>query len=104
MKKGVLVLAAAAAGSLLAAVALGADESGGDGSAGTRAFHGKAALPAANEISSNWSGYVSTGLGSTASTANATTQFTNATATWKQPAATCTATGVGSASAVWVGL
>jgi hypothetical protein len=103
MKKRMLVLAAAA-GSVLAAVAVGAEESQPTGSGAARSFHATAALRAGNEISANWSGYVATGLGSSASTASATTQFTNATATWKQPAATCTASGAGSASAGWVGL
>jgi hypothetical protein len=64
--------------------------------------YGKAAANAA-EVSSNWSGYVATGHGSTTTTASSTTQFRNVTGTWKQPAATCVP-GRTSASAVWVGL
>jgi hypothetical protein len=56
------------------------------------------------EVSWNWSGYVATGLGSTASTASSTTAFKSVTATWKQPAARCTGTTRSSASAIWVGL
>ena len=61
-------------------------------------------MNADKEVSSNWSGYVATGIGSTTNTASATTQFKRVTATWQQPAATCTGTGTASASAVWVGL
>jgi Peptidase A4 family len=101
MKRSVLALAAvaaAAAGSVVAAAALA------PGGAGTRTFHGNAILAATNDVSSNWSGYVATGLGSTATTASASTEFRNATATWRQPAAICTASGAASASAIWVGL
>ncbi|HEY7537664.1 MAG TPA: G1 family glutamic endopeptidase [Gaiellaceae bacterium] len=72
--------------------------------ASSRIVYGAAAPRAAAEVSSNWSGYVATGLGSTSTTASPSTQFRNATATWKVPKATCTATGSASASAVWVGL
>jgi hypothetical protein len=61
------------------------------------------AATGANEVSSNWSGYVATGHGTTTATASPDTTFRNATGTWKQPAATC-APGRASASAVWVGL
>jgi hypothetical protein len=43
----------------------------------------------------NWAGYVLVGQGTT---------FTSVTATWKQPAARCTARDVGTAVAFWVGL
>jgi hypothetical protein len=56
-----------------------------------------------NEVSSNWSGYVATGHGTTTTTPSPDTKFRNATGTWKQPAATCVP-GRASASAVWVGL
>jgi hypothetical protein len=72
--------------------------------ASTRTVYGQAALRAASEVSSNWSGYVATGLGSTTTTASPSTTFKNATATWKVPKAVCAATGTTSASAVWVGL
>jgi hypothetical protein len=61
------------------------------------------AATSANEVSSNWSGYVATGHGTTTTTASPDTKFRNVTGTWKQPAATC-APGRASASAVWVGL
>ncbi len=98
MRSGLLVLAGVAAGSLVAAAMLSS------GDAGTRTFHGKAAVGVTSEVSTNWSGYVATGLGSTPSTASASTAFKNATGTWRQPAAVCTATGTASASAIWVGL
>ena len=99
MKTGLLALVAAAAvGSVVAAAALAPS------GAGPRTSYGKAAVGATNEVSSNWSGYVATGLGSTASTASTSTVFKNATGTWRQPAATCAATGTASASAIWVGL
>jgi Peptidase A4 family len=93
----VLVLAAAAGAVVAAATISPRGET-------ARTIYGTAAVGLTNEVSSNWSGYVATGLGSTPSTANASTQFKNATATWRQPAATCTATGNASASAIWVGL
>ncbi len=71
---------------------------------GSRTVFGPTALRVASDVSSNWSGYVATGLGSTTTTASSSTTFKNATATWKVPKATCTATGTASASAVWVGL
>jgi predicted small secreted protein len=55
------------------------------------------------DISSNWSGYAVTGIGSTANTAVASMSFTDVTGTWKQPAATCTP-GVTTSAAIWVGL
>ena len=53
----------------------------------------------ATETSSNWAGFAAT----SASEATPAT-FTSVTGTWKQPSATCTASGPASASAVWVGL
>ncbi len=105
MKRGLLaLLAAAAVGSVVAAATLAPGGASTQTGAGTRTTFGKAAVGAANEVSSNWSGYVATGLGSTANTASASTAFKSATGTWKQPAATCSATGRASASAIWVGL
>jgi hypothetical protein len=103
MKRRLLAFAAAAAtGSVVAAASFGGSD--GESSGAVSRTHAKAAVGVTNEVSSNWSGYVATGLGSTATTASATTSFRNVTATWKQPAATCTATGTASASALWVGL
>jgi hypothetical protein len=102
MKTGLLALAAVAAFTAVAAAAAIASKPA-SGQALTR-VNGKAAMNATMEVSSNWSGYVSTGIGSTSTTASATTQFKRVTATWKQPAASCTGTGAASASAVWVGL
>jgi len=98
MKWGLLVLAGAAVGSVVAAATISS------GSAATRTFHGTAAVGVTNEVSTNWSGYVATGLGSTANTASPSTVFKNATATWRQPAAVCSTTNTASASAIWVGL
>jgi hypothetical protein len=55
-------------------------------------------------VSSNWAGYVATGIGSTTTTASPSTAFKNVTGTWRVPKATCSASGRASASAVWVGL
>jgi hypothetical protein len=94
-----LTLAGAAA--LVAGVVAVVLAPGGDGS---RTFHAQAVHAAAAEVSTNWSGYVVTGLGSTATTAAPSTNFKNVTGTWRVPKATCAATGTGTASAVWVGL
>jgi hypothetical protein len=102
MKIGLLILAAVAAlGSVLGAAATAAHGQSGKGPSRVNAA---AAVGDGSEASSNWSGYVSTGLGSTPTTASATTQFKRVTATWKQPAATCTGNGTSAASATWVGL
>ena len=55
------------------------------------------------DISSNWSGYAVTGIGSTANTAVTSMSFTDVTGTWKQPAVTCTP-GRTTSAAIWVGL
>jgi Peptidase A4 family len=73
------------------------------GVAGLVAAAAFAAPAAQNEISSNWSGYAVTGVGSTATTAVASTSFTDVTGTWVQPAATCTP-GQSTSAAIWVGL
>jgi len=99
---GLAGLAALAAVVAYATLASGSGISGSGGSAPQR-VNGKAE-DITNEVSSNWSGYVTTGLGSTSTTASDTTQFKRVTATWKQPAATCAGTGRSSASAIWVGL
>lgn len=96
MRTKALALAVAAS-SLAVAISATVDDGG------VRHTYAKAALSAA-ETSSNWSGYVVTGLGSTPETMTTTPQFRNVTATWKQPTATCTASGRASASAIWVGL
>ena len=101
MKTALLALAGLAA---LAAVAATAAIVSGGTPAGPVRVNGAAAVRDTMEVSSNWAGYVSTGLGSTATTASPTTQFKRVTATWKQPAATCTGNGTATASALWVGL
>jgi hypothetical protein len=104
MKTGLLALAAAAAtGAAVAAATLGSAGPASHGVAAQR-VNAKAAVGVTNEVSANWSGYVATGLGSTASTASTSTSFRNATGTWKQPAITCSTTGTTSSSAIWVGL
>ena len=62
-----------------------------------------AAPTAGIDVSSNWSGYAVTGVGSTATVASASMNFTDVTATWTQPAAACTS-GQSTSAAIWVGL
>lgn len=64
---------------------------------------GTAAPTAKLDVSANWSGFTATGVGSTSSTASPAMSFTDATATWKQPKATCVA-GQETSAAIWVGL
>jgi Peptidase A4 family len=72
-------------------------------SAPTRLFQGRAALAAGEDISSNWSGYVATGPGSTSTTASPSMSFTDVTGQWVQPKASC-AGGSPTSVAIWVGL
>jgi hypothetical protein len=67
------------------------------------AFEAATAGAAGVDVSSNWSGYAVTGAGSTANTAVTSMSFTDVTATWTQPAATCTP-GRTTSAAIWVGL
>jgi hypothetical protein len=62
-----------------------------------------AASTAGIDVSSNWSGYAITGVGSTATNAVTNMSFTNVTGTWVQPTATCTP-GTSTSAAIWVGL
>jgi Peptidase A4 family len=62
-----------------------------------------AAPTAGIDVSSNWSGYAITGVGSTANVASTSMTFTDVTATWTQPTATCTP-GQRTSAAIWVGL
>ena len=62
-----------------------------------------AAPTAGIDVSSNWSGYAVTGVGSTATVASTSMSFTDVTGTWTQPAATCTP-GQSTSAAIWVGL
>jgi hypothetical protein len=62
-----------------------------------------AAPTAGIDVSSNWSGYALTGVGSTATNAVTNMSFTDVTGTWTQPAATCTP-GQSTSAAIWVGL
>lgn len=55
------------------------------------------------DVSSNWSGYAITGVGSTANVASTSMNFTDVTGTWVQPTATCTP-GQSTSAAIWVGL
>ena len=62
------------------------------------------AMPTAGiDVSSNWSGYAVTGVGSTATVASTSMSFSDVTGTWTQPAATCTP-GQSTSAAIWVGL
>ncbi len=67
------------------------------------AFAAASASAAGFDISSNWSGYAVTGVGSTSTTASTSMSFTDVTGTWTQPAATCTP-GQSTSAAIWVGL
>lgn len=62
-----------------------------------------AAPTAGIDVSSNWSGYAVTGVGSTATVASTSMSFTDVTGTWTQPTATCTP-GQSTSAAIWVGL
>jgi len=63
-----------------------------------------AARPTAGiDVSSNWSGYAITGVGSTANVASTAMNFSDVTATWVQPTASCTP-GQNTSAAIWVGL
>src|SRR5436309_16057643 len=62
-----------------------------------------AAPTAGIDVSSNWSGYAVTGVGSTATVASTSMSFTDVTATWTQPTAACTP-GQSASAAIWVGL
>jgi hypothetical protein len=98
------VLAGLAAGGMVAArVALAPSGARARPAAAPWVF-APAAARASADVSSNWSGYVVTGNGSTATTASPSTNFRNATGTWRVPKAVCSATGSASASAIWVGL
>src|SRR4051794_41802185 len=55
------------------------------------------------DVSSNWSGYAVTGVGSTATVASTAMSFTDVTGMWTQPAAACTP-GQSTSAAIWVGL
>jgi Peptidase A4 family len=55
------------------------------------------------DVSSNWSGYAVTGVGSTATVASTSMSFADVTGTWTQPLATCTP-GQSTSAAIWVGL
>ena len=55
------------------------------------------------DVSSNWAGYVATGIGSTSSTASPAMSYTDVTGQWVQPRAICKH-GIPSSVAIWVGL
>jgi hypothetical protein len=93
------LLAAAAVGALVATVVLAPA-----GRSATTRSHALAAVGVAPDVSSNWAGYVVTGLGSTATTADPNVAYKNVTGTWRVPKATCSATGQTSSSAIWVGI
>lgn len=63
----------------------------------------RAASATRADVSSNWAGYVATGIGSTSTTASASMSYTDVTGQWVQPKARCTP-GVASSVAIWVGL
>ena len=94
MKTAGPVVAALAALAVLVAVAEGAP---------AQLFQAHAALAKGADISSNWSGYVTTGPGSTATTASPSMTYTDVTGQWIEPKASC-AGGSPTAVAIWVGL
>ncbi len=75
------------------------------GSAGgaVRLVHAPAAHARQTDVSSNWSGYVATGPGSTSTTASPAMSYTDVTGQWVQPKAVCTP-GSPTSVAIWVGL
>jgi hypothetical protein len=85
MTRGQLLRAVLAAALLVAAVVAGSADA-------TR-----------TDVSSNWAGYVATGIGSTASTAAASMAYTDVTGQWVQPRAICKR-GIPTSVAIWVGL
>ena len=89
------------AGAACLAVVLAFASSTGSGARGL--LHGRASLLARKDISSNWAGYVATGIGSTPSTASPAMTYTDVTGQWVQPRATCTR-GTPTSVAIWVGL
>ncbi len=88
MTRGRLLQAAAA----VAALSLGMAVASSDAARSTR-----------TDVSSNWAGYVATGIGSTASTASASMTYTDVTGQWVQPRAICKR-GIPTSVAIWVGL
>jgi hypothetical protein len=97
MKTARSVVAAAAVVGLAAAVLPGG------GRAEARLIDGPARHQGNEDISSNWSGYVAAGLGSTATTASSGMTYTDVTGQWVEPRAAC-APGSPSSVAIWVGL
>jgi Peptidase A4 family len=74
------------------------------GTAGpTGLVRGHATGSARTDVSSNWAGYVATGLGSTPTTASSSMSYTDVTGQWVQPRASCKA-GSPTSVAIWVGL
>jgi Peptidase A4 family len=61
------------------------------------------ATRARTDISSNWAGYVATGIGSTPTTASPSMSYTDVTGQWVQPTASCKV-GTSTSAAIWVGL
>jgi hypothetical protein len=55
------------------------------------------------DVSSNWAGYVVTGLGSTSTTASSDMTYSDVTGQWVQPKAACRP-GMPTSLAIWVGL
>ena len=63
----------------------------------------RAASATGADVSSNWAGYVATGIGSTPTTASPSMSYTDVTGQWVQPKAKCTP-GMATSVAIWVGL
>jgi hypothetical protein len=101
MTKGRLAICACALAALLAPSIL-ARSAGAGALPGTAVVHGPASV-VRSDISSNWSGYVAIGPGSTPTTASSTMTYTDVTGQWIQPAAVCKP-GSPTSVAFWVGL
>ena len=98
MKTARSVAAAVAVAALAVAVVIPAG-----GRVQARLVHGRATLRGRDDISSNWSGYVAAGPGSTATTASPAMTYTDVTGQWVEPTAACVP-GSPSSVAIWVGL
>lgn len=73
--------------------------------AAAASLRARSAVPATTRavaVSSNWAGYVATGVGSSATTASPAMTYSDVTGRWIEPSAICT--GAPTSVALWVGL
>ncbi|MEI8105033.1 MAG: G1 family glutamic endopeptidase [Actinomycetes bacterium] len=101
--RAIVPLGGALVGAVMIVTVLGLTTSAADPSGSTRRNVGLVRTAVTPDVSSNWAGYAAIGPGSTPATASPLTSFTDVTATWVQPAATCAA-GASTAAAIWVGI